>query len=62
MPHGSIQGLKRRSRYLVAVHGQADDGTGKLDFERGDLLTLTDGELGEKLLRQTEVRKSVDDS
>ncbi|GMT03904.1 hypothetical protein PENTCL1PPCAC_26078, partial [Pristionchus entomophagus] len=50
-----LQGLKRRSRYLVGVKGQKDE-EGLLEIERGDLLVLAKGFNGEMLLTKPEVR------
>ncbi|GMR32812.1 hypothetical protein PMAYCL1PPCAC_03007, partial [Pristionchus mayeri] len=50
-----LQGLKRRSRYLVGVKGQKEE-DGLLEIERGDLLVLAKGFNGEMLLTQPEVR------
>uniref|UniRef100_A0A1I7WWK0 Myosin motor domain-containing protein n=1 Tax=Heterorhabditis bacteriophora TaxID=37862 RepID=A0A1I7WWK0_HETBA len=46
-----LDGLKKRSRYLVATNSQeAEEPNNYLEFEKGDLLTILDDATGENLL------------
>lgn len=65
-----LEGLKLRSRYLIAIQSQKGDGEearqredraisetlGFLEFERGDLLTMTHHHTGKDLLTEVVVK------
>ncbi|CAI5455470.1 unnamed protein product [Caenorhabditis angaria] len=52
-----LDGLKKRSRYLVAIKSQkGDESNNFLEFEKGDLLTLINDFTGSTLLTESVVR------
>ncbi|PAV81570.1 hypothetical protein WR25_02774 isoform A [Diploscapter pachys] len=52
-----IDGLKKRSKYLLAIKAQKDsENESYLQFEKGDLLILIDGYNGASLLRENVVK------
>ncbi|KHJ82693.1 hypothetical protein OESDEN_17612 [Oesophagostomum dentatum] len=56
-----IDGLKERSRYLVATKPQkGDDASNLLEFECGDLLVLTNKATGKDLLKEKGPRAGFD--
>ncbi|CAI4233127.1 unnamed protein product [Auanema sp. JU1783] len=52
-----LEGLKMRSKYLVATQSQKAEGSGGyLEFEKGDLLTMSNNHCGKDLLNEVMVK------